>query len=564
MGLELLSFSMWKPLSYDCQEILKKELITSKEWRTPKFGDIATIAYSAKLGEHDESSFLSNENIEIKVEDEDEGTYPEGFMSVLTHIKKGERLLTRIPSHLAYGTAGSSSLNVPPDSTIYYDITLKGFRPAFRVGQAVKIDEKEAKAAASTAASTPATDGATPISTATDTTATDTTATVTTDTTATDTTATDTTATDTTATDTTDTTANATTDPSATATASSKPVIKKRMKSKLSPFAQPFTPNAAATDKTDSITSKQSTDTIATHTVADATDTIATENTTTDTVSATDTIAATDITAAATDTTSSTTSTAAEDVAATTTTATVTEATTSPATSTKKVSKKKKELTKEEKEALKESTYGKIIEVYSDGKVKVLFRNGEERTVEGSILAVRQNWDMTTQERLEYANQMKEDGNNKYSEKKFVRAIKYYKVGEATVDGEYGLSAEEKLLFRQKKAAIRCNIALMFLKLKKYFECVLMCTKVLKENPDNTKARRRRANAKYEGQLGDLDEMKEDFEMVVKDNPKDTSSQKRLEYVKKKIKKRQKEERKKYKGMFDSKPKVNKKKSKEN
>merc|ERR1712130_865348 len=422
MGLELLSFSMWKPLSYDCQEILKKELITSKEWRTPKFGDIATIAYSAKLGEHDESSFLSNENIEIKVEDEDEGTYPEGFMSVLTHIKKGERLLTRIPSHLAYGTAGSSSLNVPPDSTIYYDITLKGFRPAFRVGQAVKIDEKEAKAAASTAASTPATDGATPISTATDTTATDTTATVTTDTTATDTTATDTTATDTTATDTTDTTANATTDPSATATASSKPVIKKRMKSKLSPFAQPFTPNAAATDKTDSITSKQSTDTIATHTVADATDTIATENTTTDTVSATDTIAvsdiisdsvsATDSTAAATDTTSSTPSTAAEDVAATTTTATVTEATTSPATtttttattttSTKKVSKKKKELTKEEKEALKESTYGKIIEVYSDGKVKVLFRNGEERTVEGSILAVRQNWDMTTQERLEY------------------------------------------------------------------------------------------------------------------------------------------------------------------
>merc|ERR1712130_767715 len=303
MGLELLSFSMWKPLSYDCQEILKKELITSKEWRTPKFGDIATIAYSAKLGEHDESSFLSNENIEIKVEDEDEGTYPEGFMSVLTHIKKGERLLTRIPSHLAYGTAGSSSLNVPPDSTIYYDITLKGFRPAFRVGQAVKIDEKEAKAAASTAASTPATDGATPISTATDTTATDTTATVTTDTTATDTTATDTT----------DTTANATTDPSATATASSKPVIKKRMKSKLSPFAQPFTPNAAATDKTDSITSKQSTDTIATHTVADATDTIATENTTTDSVSATDS------TAAATDTTSSTTSTAAEDVAATTT-----------------------------------------------------------------------------------------------------------------------------------------------------------------------------------------------------------------------------------------------------
>merc|ERR1712130_1066839 len=533
MGLELLSFSMWKPLSYDCQEILKKELITSKEWRTPKFGDIATIAYSAKLGEHDESSFLSNENIEIKVEDEDEGTYPEGFMSVLTHIKKGERLLTRIPSHLAYGTAGSSSLNVPPDSTIYYDITLKGFRPAFRVGQAVKIDEKEAKAAASTAASTPATDGATPISTATDTTATDTTATVTTDTTATDTTATDTTATDT---NTTDTTANATTDPSATATASSKPVIKKRMKSKLSPFAQPFTPNAAATDKTDSITSNQSTDTIAT------------ENTTTDTVSATDTIAvsdiisdsvsATDSTAAATDTTSSTTSTAAEDVAATTTTATVTEATTSPATtttttpattitaaattttttastttSTKKVSKKKKELTKEEKEALKESTYGKIIEVYSDGKVKVLFRNGEERTVEGSILAVRQNWDMTTQERLEYANQMKEDGNNKYSEKKFVRAIKYYKVGEATVDGEYGLSAEEKLLFRQKKAAIRCNIALMFLKLKKYSECVLMCTKVLKENPDNTKARRRRANAKYEGQLGDLDEMKEDFEM---------------------------------------------------
>merc|ERR1712130_988768 len=175
-----------------------------------------------------------------------------------------------------------------------------------------------------------------------------------------------------------------------------------------------------------------------------------------------------------------TTTTPATTITAAATTTTTTASTT---TSTKKVSKKKKELTKEEKEALKESTYGKIIEVYSDGKVKVLFRNGEERTVEGSILAVRQNWDMTTQERLEYANRMKEDGNNKYSEKKFVRAIKYYKVGEATVDGEYGLSAEEKLLFRQKKAAIRCNIALMFLKLKKYSECVLMYLRKIQITP---------------------------------------------------------------------------------
>jgi len=267
---------------------------------------------------------------------------------------------------------------------------------------------------------------------------------------------------------------------------------------------------------------------------------------------------ATKMTTTTTTTTTITTSTTTATTTTTTTTATTTTTTTTDAAAMP-TAPKEKQLTKAQKEEQKEKDYGTVVEICPDGKVKVRFRDGTETYVENTALTVRQSYDMNPSEKLEYSKQMKDTGNQQFTKKNFRRAIQYYKTGETSINSEYGLTKEQKELFRTSKAAIRTNIALMHLKLKEYSECAVVCNKVLKDNPHNMKARKRRALANFEGQIGDMDEIKKDFVAVLAQNPKDIAVKKRLDNVKKKIKKQQKEQKKIYKRMFQPKPKSNRK-----
>merc|ERR1711997_396296 len=121
-------------------------------------------------------------------------------------------------------------------------------------------------------------------------------------------------------------------------------------------------------------------------------------------------------------------------------------------------------------------------------------------------------------------------------------------------------------MFKDKKTAIRTNIALMHHKLKEYSECIKVCTTVLKDDPNNIKAHRRRGLSIYEGKLfGDLDLAKTDFEVALAREEKNEQKKKLKAYlvqIKKLIKKQEQKQREKYRGMFDSKPKSKNKENK--
>lgn len=81
------------------------------------------------VGYHGERIF-DERQISFTLGEGPEHNIPEGLEQALLKFKKGERSLIRLKSHCAFGATGCSSLGIPPNADIEYNLELKNFEKA--------------------------------------------------------------------------------------------------------------------------------------------------------------------------------------------------------------------------------------------------------------------------------------------------------------------------------------------------------------------------------------------------------------------------------------------------
>lgn len=75
------------------------------------------------IGQHDRRIF-EDRDVACCLGD---GDLVPGLDLALRHFKQGERSRVTLSPHHAYGDQGSDKLNIPPNATLVYDVSLKSF-----------------------------------------------------------------------------------------------------------------------------------------------------------------------------------------------------------------------------------------------------------------------------------------------------------------------------------------------------------------------------------------------------------------------------------------------------
>jgi len=141
------------------------------------------------------------------------------------------------------------------------------------------------------------------------------------------------------------------------------------------------------------------------------------------------------------------------------------------------------------------------------------------------------SYQLKAEELIPAAEELRQEGNKFYTEKRVSIAAKRYKRALGFLEAEYSMNAEQKAA--AKKAQIPChlNIAACEMYLKNYRAAVEACDKALKIESENIKARLRKAKALY--MMHEWEDAKVILECLLDDAPDNAEAKKELATVKK-------------------------------
>jgi len=162
----------------------------------------------------------------------------------------------------------------------------------------------------------------------------------------------------------------------------------------------------------------------------------------------------------------------------------------------------------------------------------------------------KETWQMTSDEKMEQAEKMKERGTIFFQQNKIKLAIAKYKQVVDLLQFETSIEdAEKKAKRDQIYHAAHLNIALCFLKIGDATECINHCDKVLAENEQNVKALFRRGQAKQN--IGDNDEAMKDFSKVLQLEPDNKAAAAGVQQCKAKAKEQMQKDKALFGNMFE-------------
>jgi len=141
--VELISWTEWKdttPGQKD-QSLMKKVLTEGEKWDKPEFDAVVTASWKLYLeGQPDTPGKVleTKENFKFTVGSEEVRPVIE---TAAETMKKGENALFKVAPKLAFGEKGDSSLGVPPNTVVYYEIHIHDFEEPPKAWK-LKGDEK--------------------------------------------------------------------------------------------------------------------------------------------------------------------------------------------------------------------------------------------------------------------------------------------------------------------------------------------------------------------------------------------------------------------------------------
>ena len=164
-----------------------------------------------------------------------------------------------------------------------------------------------------------------------------------------------------------------------------------------------------------------------------------------------------------------------------------------------------------------------------------------------SFEQLKQPWELSSEERIEGAKLVKEKGTEYFKEGKFSLALGKFTRMVALVES---LGEEKDLRIASPLIlAGHLNVALCYLKLGKYPECIHSCDMAICRDKKNVKALYRKGRAKLA--MHYPDEAIEQFQKVMKLDPKNKDARTYYDIAKKKVAEYRVREKKIYANMFD-------------
>eukprot|EP00210_Caulerpa_lentillifera_P001231 g1187.t1 len=107
----------------------------------------------------------------------------------------------------------------------------------------------------------------------------------------------------------------------------------------------------------------------------------------------------------------------------------------------------------------------------------------------------KNTYEMSSEEKLESCQELKEKGNKAYKEGKYIRAISKYEQALKPIEYDTNFDEDTKKQAKEMKKVIWLNIAAVSLKQGEYSKALSNCNKVLEAEPNNIKALYRRSQA---------------------------------------------------------------------
>jgi len=112
----------------------------------------------------------------------------------------------------------------------------------------------------------------------------------------------------------------------------------------------------------------------------------------------------------------------------------------------------------------------------------------------------KESWEMSTEEKVEHAGELKDAGNALFKAGKSEAALKKYKKAVSLVEYDSSFGDEQKAQSKALKKSCWLNQAAANLRLRNLRDAVSACNKVIEQDHGNVKALYRRAEAHIEGE----------------------------------------------------------------
>lgn len=170
------------------------------------------------------------------------------------------------------------------------------------------------------------------------------------------------------------------------------------------------------------------------------------------------------------------------------------------------------------------------------------------RIVLHSFEAGPENWDMSSEQKLARAEDLKQRGNQAMKAGKLGKAQRLYTKVDNTLTNDQGFSDEEKAKQREIQVSASLNKAAAALKLGNYKECIQECKKVLDKRPSHVKALYRRSQAYLE--QGDMLEAENDLKAAMLEDPDSRDLITAMKKLKQRMKAANKKDAKLFGAMF--------------
>lgn len=121
--VELFDWEM-EDLSPDKDKGILRSVITEGEgYSTPGDGSAVEVNIIGKYN----GGIFDERDVKFEIGDGDAADIVEGLEIALQKFKKGEKSRIILTPEFAFGSKGSAALNIPPNSTVEYEVTLKSF-----------------------------------------------------------------------------------------------------------------------------------------------------------------------------------------------------------------------------------------------------------------------------------------------------------------------------------------------------------------------------------------------------------------------------------------------------
>ena len=156
--------------------------------------------------------------------------------------------------------------------------------------------------------------------------------------------------------------------------------------------------------------------------------------------------------------------------------------------------------------------------------------------------------DMSMEERSEAAMDYKSNGNENFKHKRWAQAIYCYKESLNYLSGIFDGEMTEEM--KALRTTLNLNLSVVFNNANNFTETLTYCGKVLEENPNHPKGNYLRGVA--HSRLGLLEEAVADLKLALSLVPTDTKVKEELVKAKQMKSKRDKKEKKVFKGFFDN------------